>query len=163
MTAKRMIITTNRHPSTWYKWEGRENQEVALKRRFVDYGFIMANTKDGLDKVDPEDFWPIAYEKLPEKVYRKLGEKRNLNDVLMLKKTSEPQDNTSSSVVKNPYIRFEVENCDPNIYTEVFVSDTQSDQSSPKYSEPYIISESDSSNSELDIEDIKEFIKKSVL
>jgi len=59
MTAKRIIVTTNIHPSKWYTWEKRENQEEALRRRFVEYGYIMAWTVDGLAKVDIDDFWPI--------------------------------------------------------------------------------------------------------
>lgn len=69
MTAKRMIVTSNIHPSQWYKWIGRENQEEALKRRFVEFGFIMGWTKNGLDKVDPEDFWPILPTKNSRTVY----------------------------------------------------------------------------------------------
>jgi len=31
---KRIIITSNVNPRLWYKWEGREEQELALRRRF---------------------------------------------------------------------------------------------------------------------------------
>ncbi len=33
-----VFVTTNNHPSDWYKWIGREAQEHALFRRFTDVG-----------------------------------------------------------------------------------------------------------------------------
>jgi len=73
MTAKRFIVTTNIHPSKWYGWENRTNQQEALKRRFTDYGFIMAWTNNGLDKVDPDDFWPIEKTSLTRHAYKPLN------------------------------------------------------------------------------------------
>jgi len=37
----------------------RSDKEFALRRRFIDYGFIMAWTKNGLAKVDIFDYWPL--------------------------------------------------------------------------------------------------------
>lgn len=60
MEAKRIILTTNTHPSRWYSWQGRENKEDALRRRFIDYGYIVANTRDNImRKVNIEKYWPI--------------------------------------------------------------------------------------------------------
>lgn len=88
MTAKRFIVSTNKHPSDWYQWVGRENQEEALKRRFVDYGYFMAwttlsNGKNGLGEVDPDDFWPVAPTVVNRKVYLARGQIRCINEVMM--------------------------------------------------------------------------------
>lgn len=84
MTAKRFIITTNLHPSKWYDWKNRENQEEALRRRFVEFGFIMAWTTNGLDKVDPDDFWPIVKSETVRHCYKPLNAPlKTLNDAIM--------------------------------------------------------------------------------
>lgn len=84
MTAKRMVITTNIHPSKWYTWSDRENQEEALKRRFVEYGHIRAwSTNKKLEEVDPDDFWPIAPRKDKMKEYLPKGVKRTVAEALM--------------------------------------------------------------------------------
>jgi len=64
LTAKRIIVISNSHPSTWYEWnryqgKDRSDKQFALRRRFIDYGFIMAWTEVGLDEVDILDYWPL--------------------------------------------------------------------------------------------------------
>lgn len=60
-----IYITTNLHPRDWYKWTGREEQEVALRERFQDNFHVFRrreNARNGAThvKVNPKDFWPIA-------------------------------------------------------------------------------------------------------
>jgi len=84
MTAKRIIVTTNIHPSKWYGWDKRENQQEALKRRFVDYGYIMAWTSTGLGKVDPDDFWPLEKTSTTRHAYKALNAPlMTLNEAIM--------------------------------------------------------------------------------
>ena len=92
-TAKRIIVITNNHPHSWYQWQtigyaDRSNKEAALRRRFKQYGFIMAWTKLGLAKVDIDKYWPmdekytnrdlwVTYEPLIENVNQLIREPVN--------------------------------------------------------------------------------------
>ncbi len=49
-----IIITTNNHPRTWYKWEDRQNQYPALMRRFTEIWWYKAGEEP--EQVDMEDF-----------------------------------------------------------------------------------------------------------
>lgn len=70
----RIVITTNIHPSKWYNWQGRENQEFALFRRFTEFR-AWTGPEDGIAPVDPDDFWPVKKpDEATMKVYRKLGQ-----------------------------------------------------------------------------------------
>lgn len=53
-----IYITTNVHPRTWYNWEGREDQEEALRARFN--GGIFVFHKDGsIVKQNIKKYWPL--------------------------------------------------------------------------------------------------------
>jgi len=56
MVAKRIVITSNIHPSKWYSWLNREEQQYALFRRFTEF---RAWTGKCIEAVDPFDFWPV--------------------------------------------------------------------------------------------------------
>lgn len=62
---KRIIVTTNIHPSLWYKWAGRENQQFSLRRRFTEIrGWThLANGLVGLAPLNIHKFWPLGEDK----------------------------------------------------------------------------------------------------
>lgn len=55
-----IIITSNNHPSTWYKWEDRTSQEKALKRRIHHiWDFDATDPRDGGPvHLDADSYWP---------------------------------------------------------------------------------------------------------
>lgn len=60
-----IIITSNFHPRTWYKYDGREEHQAALKRRFHAVFDFDNKETDGEDKGDPhllevDDYWCIG-------------------------------------------------------------------------------------------------------
>lgn len=66
---KVLFITSNKHPSTWYNYAGREKQEAALRRRFYDEGLVLEN---GKKVTNIREWWPIATDRwendlMPEK------------------------------------------------------------------------------------------------
>lgn len=53
-----LLITSNIFPKKWYKWEGREEQEMALRRRFTK---IFLYDADGtVTEVDKNTYWPCV-------------------------------------------------------------------------------------------------------
>lgn len=53
----KIVVTTNLHPRNWYKWENRESQYLALKRRFTAvFDFDTLNER-GKPKSVGKDFW----------------------------------------------------------------------------------------------------------
>lgn len=64
----RIIITTMAHPSTWYKWDDRKTQQMALRRRihfvwdFNDktHGPTLDQPKLYNGSTEIENYWPIV-------------------------------------------------------------------------------------------------------
>lgn len=58
MQCKVIVLTCNKHPSTWYDWSNRLEKEAALRRRFYDEALVL----DNLKKVTKlKSWWPITY------------------------------------------------------------------------------------------------------
>lgn len=57
-----IIITTNFHPRDWFKWDGREEHQAALKRRFTTvFDFDNLDITEGNDptQLELDDYWVI--------------------------------------------------------------------------------------------------------